>query len=532
MRPRTASVATFGTVTAKHGDGFTIDAGSAGYVPIYVSSSTKYSGPSPAAGQIAEVVGTGSTASSIWAGTVYTTTASSISTSGKVTAVITDGYTIYSSSFGYLHVFTNNSTQISGNVAAGSQVYVAGRGSLRTFIGATSISTSPGTHGGSGLAHVITADYLGAPWGTTKVAYAAAAPYLDWAETGTADSGAISAAGIKTMMYVDPNRSQSGTGDPMYTSDETTFAHDCRGARVYDTYSSSKRQYVMNQSASSMRALFSSYVKNLTRMGHIDALFEDDGGALSAFAVYWPFNAMPCDYSDSTWIAEEIGLNTYTSIPLIINGLSGLDGHAPSLALGLITGSEVLGGTYEQCYTSITQPKQDTWLWAAIEDTELSVVNRDKAFQCLGTNTTAAASATDARIYAYASFLLTYSPSTSIYRSEFATSTGLHVMPETAFVPTAPSIASPATISGLEQSGGTYARQYGACYLRGTLIGACAVVVNPDRSSSRAFPYPSSDYHHSLSITGSGVLDGGSVSASGSAPPSSLGPDEAVIALP
>jgi hypothetical protein len=54
-------------------------------------------------------------------------------------------------------------------------------------------------------------------------------------------------------------------------------------------------------------------------------------------------------------------------------------------------------------------------------------------------------------------------------------------------------------------------------------------VVNPDRSYSH--PFPLSGYTHTLALSGNGVLDSGTASVRGSAPPSSLAPMHAVIAF-
>jgi len=75
--------------------------------------------------------------------------------------------------------------------------------------------------------HILTSDYLGGIYGTRSIPWSAAAPYLNRAQTTATDADAISAVGIKTEMYTDPTHTQSN--DPMPTSDETTYAHDCRG---------------------------------------------------------------------------------------------------------------------------------------------------------------------------------------------------------------------------------------------------------------------------------------------------------------
>lgn len=518
VRPdATSAITVGGQVSALISGGFTMHTTSAGYVHVYTSGSTSFSGPKPpVVGEYVTVTGTGSTSTSISA----TSVAGQLTVSGTVTAFIKGGFTIDTTSSGYLHIFTNSSTVVSGKIAVGQKVTVTGVGSVSTSVTASSVSAS----GSYGPTHVITADYLGTPWGTSSIAWSSAAPYLNWAETGTADATAIHNAGIKTMYYVDPNRTQSG--GPMYTSDESTFAHDCSGKRVVDTYAKSVTQYVMNPASPSMQSVFRSYVSSLLAQGHFDALFEDDAGALSAFAPYTPFSTMPCSYNDSSWIAQETSLNQAPSIPVIVNGLSGLDGDGVSQLVGVLGGSNALGATYEQCYSSNSQPKQDGWLWATIENTELAVEAKGKAFECMLSNTSAASSEVDARLYAYASYLLTYDPASSIYRTLFATPSGLHVMPEVKLVVENPTTSTPANVSSLEEPGGTYARQYASCYLAGSSVGACAVVVNPSLTP-HAFPF--STYHHSLTISGNGVLDGGTVSTNGAAPPATLGAEEAAI---
>ena len=255
-----------------------------------------------------------------------------------------------------------------------------------------------------------------------------------------------------------------------------------------------------------------------------------DAVALSGFAQYQKFSTMPCGYSDSAWISGEIALNRTSPVRIVINGLSGLNGHAPSLAIGILSDANTVGGVFEQCYSSATQPKMDGWLWSTIENSELQVGAKGKQFHCMGTDGAAASAAIGSRIYAYASFLMSYDPGTSVYRAEYATASGLHVYPEMGLVALQPAVANPATVATLEQAGGTYARQFGACYLYGTAVGPCAAVVNPDQSVARPFPF--SKYHHTLALAGNGSLDGGTAAITGAAPPSSMAADTAVIALP
>jgi hypothetical protein len=378
------------------------------------------------------------------------------------------------------------------------------------------------------VTHVNTGDYLGGTYGTHSIPWSEAAPYLTWAETTTADATEIHDAGIETLDYIDPNR--TSPGNPIYNDDEATFAHTCDGQRVYDTHDGVTVD-VMNPNSTALQKLYARYVRGVLNQGRFDAIFEDDAGALSAFEQYDPFKpSMPCDYTNSEWINGEIALDQAPSIPVIFNGLSGLNGDSPSLSIGMLAGSNTIGGNYEGCYNFVGIPKEDGWLWQDVENTELKVAAKHKIFECMLRNPTEASQSVDARIYAYASFLLTYQLSTSVYWTYFKTTSGLHVMPESELVASSPVEPAPRTIAGLLQSGGTFARQYKRCYVKGVLVGACAAVVNSDTGSSHPFPF--STYHHTMVLQGAGVLDGGTISTDGPAPPSSVGAVEAVIAFP
>ena len=111
----------------------------------------------------------------------------------------------------------------------------------------------------------------------------------------------------------------------------------------------------------------------------------------------------------------------------------------------------------------------------------------------------------------------------------FTTPSGLHVFPETKLVPTSP-LSSPSSVSSL-QTGGVYVREYAACYIGGSSIGHCAAVVNSSSSSSYNMPSLSQSYSHTMALSGYGIIDGGSVSASGPAPPSSLPPNTGVVLI-
>lgn len=372
--------------------------------------------------------------------------------------------------------------------------------------------------------HVLTADYFGAPYGSTSVTPSEAAPHLTWAQVGVGEANAVAESGIKTQYYIDPGLTIANRGDQMYTSDETTFAHDCFGNRISVPYGS-LTEYLMAIDQSSMRAVFARWVNRITSVAHYDALFEDDTSPPFEDSHFHP---VPCGYSQEGWMRAVDLLNRASPIPAIINGLNASRRPLPSAAVGLLSSDRSLGLNYESCYSSGTQRKMTGTIWQAMENSELLVAASQKVFQCMARDGAPADASTDQRLYVYASFLLSYDPATSIIWEEYATPSKFRVEPESELVALDPLAPAPSNVSGFQVAGGTYARRFGRCYIRGQLIGPCATIVNPD-SSPHAFPYR--EYNHTVVLRGGGVLDGGTISANGPPPPSQVGAVEPVLAV-
>jgi hypothetical protein len=285
--------------------------------------------------------------------------------------------------------------------------------------------------------------------------------------------------------------------------------------------------YQMEIDNAALQSQFAGNISQVVAGSHYDVAWEDGAGVLGTVGL----SAMPCGYSDSQWLAYGSALNSVSPIPVMFNGLGELNGQSPSQSMAYLSNANTVGGNFEYCYSSgASNPKIAGWVWLATENTELQVAAQNKLFECQLRNPSTADSSTDARIYALASFMLTYNPATSILWEEFGTASGLHVLPESQFVMLQPKVTAPASISSLRQSGGTYAQEYGQCFYAGKFVGACAVVVNADTGTTHPFPFP--QYTHTLVLSGGGVLDGGTVSTSGPAPPINVPADSAVIAFP
>lgn len=525
------------------GGGFTLYTGSiAGHVPVATTSSTIFNTyrAKLQAGSYAIVLGTG-TSSSFTARYValYPTAPTAVTITGSVTGLTSYGFVLYSSTFGHLPVMVSHAT--SGTASTGTTIAVRGTGSTSVAVLASSLTTSGSSSVSSTPApilttstttstgvpkHVLTGDYFDSPWGTTSVSPARARPYLDWVRTGIVNANVLHAAGFKVEIYSNPNRVQSN--DPLYsTTSAAGFAKTCSSSRVYDRFAGIT-QFVTVPGSSALKTSYGSLVAKTIAQGHVDAMFEDNAGALEDFGV--PFYAsLPCGYTDSTWITGEEALEDSLPVGTIFNGLSAFHDHGVSLSMAIVRGApKNMGGEIEHCFSDNSHAEQGSWPWTATENTQLQVTAVHKLFQCQAVNSYAASSETKARIYTLASFLMTYNPSYSVLWELFGTPSGLHVMPESQFVALDPT-TNPSNISQLKQAGGSYVRIYNACYYAGRLVGKCAMAVNSDYyAHTVSLP----GFHHTLALSGNGILDGGTVSFAGAAPPSTLAATSAVIALP
>jgi hypothetical protein len=360
---------------------------------------------------------------------------------------------------------------------------------------------------------------------TDHVSPTQAAPYLDWAVVNNPDANAFSAAGIKTVLYSDPNRVYPG--QPMYTNDESTFAHDCAGNRI-TIKGRPGPTYQMDPHSQHLLQLWAAWVSWELKGGiHYDVIFDDD--ADSAHNT----SALPCGFTQSTWSAASNLMNGNLGQNLVYNGLGtladGISNPPPAIQLNPST----LGGLLEGCYGNIllTNPYPIKAIWENYENTELTMAAAHKLFVCRNLKLTPAATSIPQRMYMYASFMLTYDPTSSMISEKFSTPSNVEVEPESGFVALDPLVPSPADISGLTTGPYTYGRQYADCYLNSQAIGSCAAVVNADGPKhAHPFPWPGV-YAHTLVLNGAGVLDGGTASVNGPAPGADIVGTSAEIAI-
>lgn len=355
--------------------------------------------------------------------------------------------------------------------------------------------------------------------------WAQMAPYVTWSVVGPGDNAPAQAAGVKTIIYTDPNRVSQDS--PEWSNDESEFAHDCSNQRI-TIVNAKQLTYLTNPTSSVLLGLWQQHVSFYNQIGYAqyNLVFEDTPLVANV-------SAMPCNFDQSAWIAAQNVMGTGLNYPILFNGLGNLLNGPDSIspAIGLLPTSA--GGNMEGCYSNADgpHPMPNLRVWHTFEDTEIQVLASGKMFFCRGFNAAPDTISQVARMYMLGSFLLTYDPALAVFSPKFQpANSGFWIEPEDQLVALDPVLAQPSSIDQLNQGTNVYGRQYKKCYYAGHWIGPCASVVNSDMDGN-AHPMPWTNvYHHTLVVTGGDILDGGTASMSGPAPPSFIPGSTAIIA--
>ena len=377
--------------------------------------------------------------------------------------------------------------------------------------------------------HLLTWLIIGAPGGTYKVGPAQVAQWVDYTMTTPALSVIAKAVGMKTAIYTNPNRTHPG--DLMYTNDETTFAHDCNGRRIHISGSPDELMNVYSQKLWSMWPTDTKIMEHWGGGGIYDYVFEDSADEINTQRL----SALPCHFVQADWTKATNDLQNHLGMTILYNGLGLIGQGQKTPGESFKLNPTAFGGMSEDCYVGRTPTGYFYYPhWAATENTEIGMQQATKIFVCHSDAYTKASQSNALRTYFMASVLLTYDVASTIINTEFLTPSGVTVMPEAQLVPTQPLVGQPSSVDALMQSGGVYGREYGACYLAGNPIGACAVAINPNNpKSGPALPFPwPTKYHHTLVMNGNGAYDGGTVTTNGSAPPANMPGGTAAIVFP
>jgi hypothetical protein len=424
-------------------------------------------------------------------------------------------------------------------LTVGSNISLTGLGSSSSGLTATQIAVAAPptpqpvvvtpTPGPIAQTHVLVAGLVYGYGGTpTSVSSSTIARYLNWAETGATYVSTLKGAGIKTIAYT--NFWRNYTSDSPQTgyvdlkpggAHADSEAKDCSGNPVYDSdYGGGYEADARASDALAHAQVTTNNAYAVTNQG-FDAMFSDDTGGV--FGI-----TLPCNYSQAAYDAAVNSVHTALGVPLWVNALGGAPN--PATAIDLAQPANVLGAMCELCYGgdgSSGDYIQTGTSWVNVENAEIGMVAQHRVFWDYARMAGDASTETGMRVYVYASFLLGYDPAYAMLQEAFTTSSGFPVMPETGLVAENP-LTTAASASGYQAPGGSYFREFAGCYYRGAFVNNCAVVVNPGTAS---VPVPTTSYTHSLVLSGSGVLDGGTASFGGPAV-TQLAPGTGAILFP
>lgn len=379
-------------------------------------------------------------------------------------------------------------------------------------------------------------------------------PYVDVvvAPAGTVDA-AVRAGGLSTFDYVDPNLCSGNyaVGANPYAAPDCAALPDsafyARNGNVLTTsYDGRIQQRIGDPASPALQAAVVASIDAHLAAGNFDGVQVDDATTPAEFASYLPFcfglgslggGSVSCGtaaggaangsfgstYSYGAWQAGEAQLAARSPRPMLFNGLAGNTGaeSTPAIAQVAATASNVWGAMCETCFYGVPG---NTWL------TTGTILNARLAgvMQVIGAgrNVVVDNDVTQdigSRSIGLAETALVYDPAHLYEAGSCGAHSHIAVCPEAALTFYAPYKPYPRTVSDLAAAGGTYLREFGACYVGGSPIGPCASVVNPDHAASHPMPPLKNAYAHTITIAGNALCncfgDSGAVGTNGPAAP-------------
>jgi hypothetical protein len=381
--------------------------------------------------------------------------------------------------------------------------------------------------------------------------YPSPAVLLTWAYIATPGNiSKFQLLGVKVMFYTMETRVADSSGiQEQYYDDLGTpapgnpnYAKDCNNQPLSNQTTGLS---LTQPDYASVESTYKTDWLDPTATATPDAYFFDAAGNFGDMPSA-PCKSGTTTYTEPEWIASPVAAAIATMAPrsVVYNGLtfvsSSSTSPAPEIALNGV--SNVIGGRAEECYirTGASSSYDGVNVWQAFENTELKMIAANKYVVCQPNDVNVDPSTADGlahRMFAYASFLLTYDTSNTYaiywYYPKAGTS-GTRVMPETQVVPQNPTTPQPTNVSTLSVGTNVYAREYQHCYVFGSEVGTgCLVIVNVDPSTAQALPSGYTSYsnsgHHRLVLHGGAWADGGWITEDGSPAPTSMPADSGFV---
>ncbi len=192
-----------------------------------------------------------------------------------------------------------------------------------------------------------------------------------------------------------------------------------------------------------------------------------------------------------------------SALPLIINGSDPVTGQ-PAYGGAFLRQPFVRGAVHEGCLRDEHGPKterRDGWrndVESLLANTKLQ---RWAVCFMLGAPTP------ENRVYALASWWLTYDARWSVAAPIDPVPSQSALLPEYGIVPASP-VRTALRVRDLRAESGAYVREFAGCYEHRTFVGGCAAIVNPAQQAV-AFPRLAGRYRRTLALTGGDVMHGG-----------------------
>jgi hypothetical protein len=380
----------------------------------------------------------------------------------------------------------------------------------------------------------------------------------------------VRAGGLATIVYLDPNFCSGSypVGPNPYASPDCAnfpgdaFYQDPSGNVLTVSYNGRIQQRVGNPSAPMLQSSVLAYLRALLAGNAFDLVEIDDatiptsnypgtmcwgvgtfsGGTYScAGAPGGP--AMPSSFLApnvlASWQSGEAALGASFPHGVIYSGLQGgnLAGHGePAPIASVVTGlPNAWGAMCDSCFYTTTNPFTVT---GPVLNGRLGGI-----MQVVGAGKNVVVvngAVTDpvARVRGLAETMLVYSvehvwEGNAWENEPCGTQSFIHVCPEAALTFYDAYKPYPTSPASLADPGGTYSREFAACYDGGALIGPCAAIVNPDVYHAHPLPALQNVYAHTLTLSGTSLCqcfgDSGSASLTGPAPPATLPPATGIV---
>lgn len=318
-----------------------------------------------------------------------------------------------------------------------------------------------------------------------------------------------------------------------YATDEGAWFHGADGTRV--------RRYVDDHfgyqealnpgSASAQAAFHRTTTEILQNSPKLDFIYADESGGTylgsdgtEMAGWFFGFNAAATEITtDAQFIPAEQAMLAAAARPIIINGVD------PSTLLPSYNGTwidspNVAGQNFEGCYSDgngVAGEAHNRWVNQS-NALLMTYAHRRKGICMMFAPATPAN-----RVYDLASWWMTYNDAYAVAAPISPTSDGLTVVPEYDIVPEQPRTSSTSDVAALRTAGGSYLREFAACYQAGASIGPCAAVVNPT-SSAKPLPAFAARYTSALVLDDRSSFNGGTAQWTG-AIPASLAPNSALV---